>query len=168
MGSTFRCMWLPMNDSSSDLTNAHVYIGRHCVYYYPEYCYSRSSWALKLIQLSTVQGWSSVIPTFSLLDFISLYIEIPTMLVMIIVCLLVKQRRAYSIQVSDESTRLLGPNSSASTNRTSRFHDLVDSHNVDLYQDEYADEEEGPTEDKIAARLEGKARILWSLYYWLI
>lgn len=90
------------------------------------------------------------------------------MLVMIILWLLVKQRRADSTQVSNESTRLLGPNSSAGTNMTSRFHDLVDSHNVDLYQDEYADTEEGPAEDKIAARLGGKARIFWSLYYWLV
>ncbi|KAF8973198.1 amino acid permease-domain-containing protein [Flammula alnicola] len=125
--------------------------------------------------LIMVQGWSSVIPVFSALDFISFYIEIPIIVVMFIAWMVLKRPTLQISQLSEstpsasdhslpESTLILRNNK-----KKSRFHDLVDVESVDLYRDEYTEEVvESAAEDEITKRLNGKARLLWSLYYWLV
>lgn len=47
-----------------------------------------------------------------------------------------------------------------------RYHDFVDTKTVDLYRDEYVEEEHDVAEDlERKERLSGKARWLWRAYY---
>ena len=49
-----------------------------------------------------------------------------------------------------------------------KYHDLVDIDAVDLTRDEYDEEDDTGDEDKIASRLKGKMKLLWTFYYWLV
>ncbi|KAF9020623.1 hypothetical protein BDZ89DRAFT_958158 [Hymenopellis radicata] len=74
-----------------------------------------------------VQGWSSIIPDFVAVDFVSLYIEIPVMIVMYFVWLWTKKiRGAVQSDVGRPSAWL---------------HDIVDVDTVDLKTDEHEEEE---------------------------
>ena len=115
-----------------------------------------------------VQGWSSIIPTFSPADFISLYIEIPIIIVMFFAWLFFSRRE------SELSARSLFPdpsdgNSPSRPNRNEvKYHDLVDINTVDLIRDEYDEEDDTGVEDEMTSRLNGKMKLLWTFYYWLI
>ncbi len=95
-----------------------------------------------------VQGWSSIFPTFSIVDFISLYIEIPVMVVMYLVWLTLRHRN--STKTAAETT---------APARALPWSDIVDMKTVDLSTDEYV---EHPVEDVEAKR----QTILRRLYYW--
>lgn len=129
-----------------------------------------------LADVFSVQGWSSVIPSFKPMDFLSLYLEIPLMLVMYSGWLLFsKSASSYSL-VGDYSP-LLSPTDSTPLLRSDsplgrprrRFHDVVDTWEIDLHRDEYEDEDEDFADDvERETRLEGRAGMLWALYYWLL
>ncbi|KAF9070829.1 amino acid permease-domain-containing protein [Rhodocollybia butyracea] len=124
-----------------------------------------------------IQGWSSVIPTFSPVDFVSLYIEIPVMVVMYVVWLILKR----SPDTRSPSQRPLvqgNRRSSSKNNRGARsasqrwyndWFDVVDIHTVDLYRDEYEAGEEDLVEDeerqKRLKNTNMAQRTLWRLYY---
>jgi len=117
--------------------------------------------------LILVQGWSSVIPKFSALDFVSFYIEIPIMVAMYVVWLSFK--RPLQERIQDPTTQPLltaQPSQATYVMRRSRFHDLVDVDKVDLLVDEH--DEPDHVVDNVAERLQGKRRWLWSLYYWFV
>ncbi|KDQ17035.1 hypothetical protein BOTBODRAFT_620064 [Botryobasidium botryosum FD-172 SS1] len=83
-----------------------------------------------------IQGWSSFSPTFSAVDFVSLYIEIPLMIVFFVAWKLVKRTR------------------------------FIDLHTVDLYEDEHQDGKADldDNEDR-AERLRGRFGWLWRIYF---
>jgi len=124
--------------------------------------------------LIMIQGWSSFIPTFSLLDFMSFYIEIPIIVIMFAARMIWK-RPCYPKYGSSEdpsTTDQLLPRSNTHTNDNtrSRFHDLVDVDTIDLFADEYAEEgrSESDAEDEAKKRKTGRMKLLWLLYYWLV
>ncbi|RDB24776.1 putative amino-acid permease PB1C11.02 [Hypsizygus marmoreus] len=112
-----------------------------------------------------VQGWSSVIPKFIGVDFVSYYIEIPIMLVMFIVWMVLKRPGA-SKGLPEASGSGEGRRSPA---RRLWYSDLVDVDTVDLYRDEYVEEEDDKFDDeKRTSRLQGKLRFLWRFFYWIV
>ncbi|KDR75290.1 hypothetical protein GALMADRAFT_69558 [Galerina marginata CBS 339.88] len=119
-----------------------------------------------------VQGWSSVLPVFSAVDFISFYIELPIIMVMFVAWMLFQRSRQQPVENIDSSSDQLleesGPTTSIKKN--SRFHDLVDADTVDLYREEYAEDvqADAEVEDEVTKRLNGNMRALWRLYYWLV
>ena len=114
-----------------------------------------------------VQGWSSVIPRFSIVDFFSFYIELPVMVLMYFLWLLVRRVRHIPASV----TTTTSPPSPASpleavTRPAQPFFDFVDVTRVDLYHDEHEDGQVDKHEDEARAqRLRGRARWAWAVYY---
>lgn len=49
-----------------------------------------------------------------------------------------------------------------------KYHDLVDTVTVDLIRDEYNEEDDMADEDEVVSRLNGKMKLLWTFYYWLV
>jgi len=108
----------------------------------------------------TVQGWSSVIPKFSAVEFVSFYIEIPVMIVMFTSWFILKRftRPAGRLLARDDESR----------NRAWRHLDIVDMDTVDLAQDEYTEEAEDKVEDEERrSRIKGPRGLWWRLYYWI-
>ena len=114
-----------------------------------------------------VQGWSSVIPRFSIVDFFSFYIELPVMVLMYFLWLLVRRVR----HIPASATAITSPPSPASpleavTRPSQPFFDFVDVTRVDLYHDEHEDGQVDKHEDEARAqRLRGRARWAWAVYY---
>ncbi|KAG6897718.1 hypothetical protein C0992_011928 [Termitomyces sp. T32_za158] len=110
-----------------------------------------------------VQGWSSVIPKFQAVDFVSFYIEIPAMLVMYTAWLTFTRYR------SNSSDNTLASNQATVTGRRVWYHDFVDVNTVDLNQDEYVEAECDKMDDEQRlSRIDGKAGYIWRLYYWIV
>lgn len=120
---------------------------------------------------STVQGYSSIIPVFTAVDFVSLYIEIPVMIVMYLGWMLIK-RPDPNAEAKLPSTADASPvdGSLASVKRRKWYtSDLVDIHTVDLVRDEYLEQPTDELDDKkMEARYSGKWRLAWKAYYWVI
>ncbi|KAF9222651.1 hypothetical protein BS17DRAFT_755738 [Gyrodon lividus] len=126
--------------------------------------------------LILIQGWSSIAPTFSPVDFVSYYIEIPVMIIMYTAWVLAKSTIAPITPVTtpgnapsepaDELTPLIctGIRDGRTTYRSA--FDIVDIHAVDLYEDEYlediTDDVDGEEREK---RLQSRFGLLWRLYY---
>ncbi|KAI0270056.1 amino acid permease-domain-containing protein [Gloeopeniophorella convolvens] len=90
-----------------------------------------------------IQGWSSVTPRFSAVDFVSFYIELPVMALMYALWLLVRAR-----------------------GRGRALFDFVDSASVDLYRDEHDEAQVDKREDEVReARVRGRVRWAWKAYY---
>lgn len=126
-----------------------------------------------VIILILVQGWSSVIPRFSPVDFISFYLELPVMVLMYIGWLLLKRPAPRSDW--EESRALISPTSATPLLRRAHrfsertFHDLVDTLTVDLRRDEYEEAALDKVDDELReSRLHGRAQWLWTLYYWIV
>ncbi|KAG6861688.1 hypothetical protein C0995_013257 [Termitomyces sp. Mi166 len=114
--------------------------------------------------LYVVQGWSSVIPKFEAVDFVSYYIEIPVMLAMYIAWMIFTGFRSNfpGDTPSDGQVTVL-------PSRRVWYNDFVDANTVDLYQDEYLEREIDKTDDEQrASRINAKAGYLWRLYYWVV
>ncbi|KAJ7188561.1 amino acid permease-domain-containing protein [Mycena filopes] len=112
-----------------------------------------------------IQGWSSVIPVFSAVDFLSFYIEIPVLTVMYISWALVKNRPAASRVVEREpsdSSPLLAHSRSRSPPRKRWFTDLVDVQTVDLNSDQYEEDEADKRDEE-----QHESGIWRRLYYYL-
>ena len=71
---------------------------------------------------------------------------------------------------SDTDHLLSRSNTHTNDRIKSRFHDLVNADTVDLFADEYTEEEQSDsdTEDKETNRKTGRMKLVWSFYYWLI
>jgi AAT family amino acid transporter len=104
-----------------------------------------------------------VIPTFTAVDFVSFYIEIPAMLVMFIFWRLVKRPGPHSLHPGVSGTTRGGEAS-----RRAWYSDLVDTKSVDLSRDEYVEGviDRADDEQRIT-RMKGNKRFLWKLYYWI-
>ncbi|KAI0686852.1 amino acid permease-domain-containing protein [Cytidiella melzeri] len=114
-----------------------------------------------------IQGWSSVIPKFSAVDFVSFYVEIPVMLVMYLVWLFLNKLRAPKRQsVDPEGAPTTGTSAGTVTTKAAHWFDIVDTAEVDLYQDEYKDDVTDRIDDQDREqRLLGKKGWLWRVYY---
>jgi amino acid permease len=112
-----------------------------------------------------VQGWSSVIPRFSVVDFLSFYIELLVMAIMyflwIVLHRALRQRAAAALLMSSPTT------ASGSTHPVAQpFFDFVDVSDVDLYRDEHEETPVDKHEDEVRAqRLRGRVGWAWTLYY---
>ncbi|KAI6026344.1 amino acid permease-domain-containing protein [Pisolithus microcarpus] len=113
-----------------------------------------------------------------LIDFVSLYIEIPVMAVMYIAWLIVKGTLAWPspADVSGNPLRSAGettPLIHTSRNEGSKIDlgaafDIVDILTVDLYEDEYVEVSEDGVEDRVREqRLNGSFGSLWRLFYYI-
>ncbi|KAH8930757.1 hypothetical protein BT69DRAFT_1255261 [Atractiella rhizophila] len=107
--------------------------------------------------LIIIQGWSSFSPSFNSVDFVSLYIQIPLMVVLYFGWAIF--RRAYlGFEAHEEGEE------KPLKRWTSWVWDAVDISKVDLYEHEYHDEEMDPV-DKAKAEKEEERRKKW---YWRI
>lgn len=121
----------------------------------------------RVSKLVVVQGWSSVIPRFSIADFFSFYIELPVMALMYFLWLLV--RRVRHIPTATSPQLAASPPLLAVTRPAQPFFDFVDVTRVDLYHDEHEDGQVDKHEDEARAqRLRGRARWAWSVYYLVV
>ncbi|KAI0365662.1 hypothetical protein BV20DRAFT_1038833 [Pilatotrama ljubarskyi] len=121
-----------------------------------------------------IQGWSSVIPEFSAVDFVSFYIEIPVMIFMYLVWMLLvhpKPSSAPRTVSSDAGAEPVEPPQQkvAIWRRVWRriaYNDSVDIRTVDLRRDEHEEEPEDLLDDqKREAKLKGKWGWFWKVYY---
>ncbi|KDQ49380.1 hypothetical protein JAAARDRAFT_187084 [Jaapia argillacea MUCL 33604] len=121
--------------------------------------------------LILIQGWSSVVPRFSPVDFVSFYIEIPVMTLMFVGWLVVKGRLPPSHIVEDTSTTPLSASTPLLPKPSLQAQGgtvLVDPVTVDLRNDEYEEEEDDEVDDEERDNLlKGRAGWAWRLYYWL-
>ncbi|KAJ3507345.1 hypothetical protein NLJ89_g6360 [Agrocybe chaxingu] len=175
VGVSNQIAWLSIGLSSWRFRRAWIKQGRSLT----ELKY-RASWTwpwgppfvvFAVFTLILIQGWSSVIPRFSPSDFISFYIEIPVMAIMLLGWILLRNTATPVPSGSSTESLLSEPcTHAAPTKKTTRYLDLVDAGTVDLYRDEYHEEgqEDEASEDETATRLSGKKKLFWSLYYWLI
>ncbi|KAF9268756.1 hypothetical protein L218DRAFT_977212 [Marasmius fiardii PR-910] len=166
VGVSNQIAWLSIGFASWRFRTAWIKQGRPL-----EELKFRSAWTWKwghhfvivaVICLILIQGWSSIFPTFSTVDFLSLYIEIPVMVVMTFVWLFVRRPNPNP-----------QPSSSAQpSRRVLWFTDVVDVHTVDLYRDEYEEgsEPSDKVEDEKRKRriTQGKGRFFWRMYYWVV
>ncbi|KAF8627824.1 hypothetical protein AX15_004245 [Amanita polypyramis BW_CC] len=122
---------------------------------------------ISVTMLILIQGWSSLIPSFSLVDFISYYIEIPVMIVMFMLWRKFSLRRQLLDDQDSGRTPLLS--GMPETLRTHNFWngDVVDLDTVDLTRDEYTEDGDNSDDKQQDKRIEGRTRWLWKLYYWL-
>lgn len=109
-----------------------------------------------------IQGWSSIIPRFSAVDFFTFYIELPVMAFMYLLWLLIRRVRHLA-------SPSIPPSASPSvvvTRQAQPFFDFVDVARVDLYHDEHEEGQVDKHEDEARAqRLGGRARWAWVVYY---
>ncbi|KAJ3922860.1 amino acid permease/ SLC12A domain-containing protein [Lentinula edodes] len=125
-----------------------------------------------------IQGWSSVIPKFTPVYFVSYYIELPIMLIMYLAWMLI-QRPGRPSRIN-EPTPLFEGNGRRSSSKGRRrerggrwwYNDIVDVNTVDLYRDEHEEEEEDRIDDvERERRLKGSnlvQRTLWRLFYLIV
>ena len=126
-----------------------------------------------------------MIPKFSLVDFISFYIELPFMLTMFLAWLYLKYPSSSSqpshshtksaiIRNDADASQPLLPQqrvvmSDLRPHRKHWYSDLVDVDNVDLSRDEYVDQEGDILDDEERTkRVSGRLGVLWMVYYWVL
>ena len=123
-----------------------------------------------------VQGWTSIFPEFSAVDFVSFYVEIPVMVVMYVSWLITKGATgsagvgsdAPTLELASETTPLLCIGTRRRGIDLRAAFDIVDLNTVDLHQDEYADLDEDEAEDnERKQRLRGRYGLLWRLFYYV-
>ncbi|KAI0031058.1 amino acid permease-domain-containing protein [Vararia minispora EC-137] len=119
---------------------------------------------ITVIALILIQGWDSLFPVFSPVDFVSYYIELPVMLVMYIAWAATHGR-----DEKTQPTALPLPSSELSAGKKgvlSRWLDTVDTDTVDLRKDEYEELSTDLEEDlEREEHLKGRVRWAWKLYY---
>ncbi|KAF8170300.1 amino acid permease-domain-containing protein [Mycena galopus ATCC 62051] len=119
--------------------------------------------------LIIIQGWSSVLPVFSAVDFLSFYIEVPVIIVMYFAwALLHRQAVPHPPQTApSDSSPLLARRLGESPGGKPRkwFADLVDVRTADLNSDQYEDEEEDREDEE--RHSDNSRTWLRRLYYYL-
>ncbi|KAJ7078830.1 amino acid permease/ SLC12A domain-containing protein [Mycena belliarum] len=113
--------------------------------------------------LIIIQGWSSVLPVFSAVDFLSFYIEIPFMIVMYLAWSFFRRPAVPETTPSASSRLLSDPAQQTSGDRW--FGDLVDFRTVDLNSDQYEDDDADKQDEEQRGRRTG---IRQRIYYWLV
>ncbi|KZV73806.1 hypothetical protein PENSPDRAFT_648570 [Peniophora sp. CONT] len=103
--------------------------------------------------LILIQGWSSIFPVFTAVDFVSYYIEIPIMLVMFTTWALVTRAIRPKPQETEQHHEGL-------KGKAARWLDVVDANTVDLLVDEFADLPENA--DEVAAHERRKGARGWA------
>ncbi|KAJ7350342.1 amino acid permease-domain-containing protein [Mycena albidolilacea] len=121
--------------------------------------------------LIIIQGWSSVLPVFSPVDFVSFYIEVPVIIVMYTTWALLHRPAAFppseTAPPPSDSSPLLAPRTGESTGRKQPrrwLSDLVDVQTVDLDSDQYEDEEADKDDE---AQHAGRSGMWRRLYHYL-
>jgi len=125
-----------------------------------------------------VQGWTSIFPKFSAVDFVSFYIEIPVMVVMYVSWLITKGATVAAVrqrvggdatlELARETTPLLCIGTRRRGIDLRAAFDIVDLNTVDLRKDEYADVDQDEAEDnEHKQRLSGRYGLLWRLFYYV-
>ncbi|RPD78334.1 hypothetical protein L226DRAFT_502776 [Lentinus tigrinus ALCF2SS1-7] len=119
--------------------------------------------------LIIIQGWSSVIPTFSAVDFVSFYIEIPALIVMYIAYMLIRRPRASSAPIALPTETEPVPQHHSIPRRVWNvltYNDQVDIKTVDLKRDEHEEEPGDVADDEEREmKLHGRWRWFWRIYY---
>ncbi|OAX40860.1 hypothetical protein K503DRAFT_713784 [Rhizopogon vinicolor AM-OR11-026] len=122
---------------------------------------------ITVIALILIQGWSSIFPIFSPVDFVSYYIEIPVMATMYLCWFFTKHivvpipaPRNTSLDLSNESTPLI-PHDAGALPHHKRVFDIVDIQTIDLYSDEYPDDPADGVEDETKRT---RIPLFWKLY----
>ncbi|KAI0695946.1 amino acid permease-domain-containing protein [Cerioporus squamosus] len=119
-----------------------------------------------------IQGWSSVIPTFTAVDFVSFYIEIPVLIVMYVGYMLVRRPRPLSTQTALPTDTEPVPQHPSIPRRVWNvltYNDQVDIKIVDLRRDEHHEEAEDLADDEQReAKLHGRWRWFWKVYYAIV
>ncbi|TFY68382.1 hypothetical protein EVG20_g3571 [Dentipellis fragilis] len=120
--------------------------------------------------LILIQGWSSFAPTFSAVDFVSFYVEIPVMIVMYLLWMLIRKPEPLTIALPSPS---LSPSDDGldkdKKQRVWWYNDNVDGQLVDLRRDEHEEEEVDKSDDEERnRRLAGRFRWGWRLFYWIV
>ena len=118
-----------------------------------------------------VQGWPSVIPRFSAVDFLSYYIELLVMALMYTLWLVVHRVVLRPPLAAQQPTS--SPTTAVEVTTTypaaRPFFDFVDLSRVDLYHDEHEDAPVDKHEHDVrACRLRGPAGWAWALYYYIV
>ncbi|KAH7913180.1 amino acid permease/ SLC12A domain-containing protein [Hygrophoropsis aurantiaca] len=174
VGVSNQIAWLSIGLASLRFRKAWVRQGRSMeeLKFRAEWTWPWGPWfvIISVTVLILVQGWSSIFPVFSAIDFVSLYIEIPVMLVMYVTWIVAKRVVSTSpgsgnsfSAPAHETTPLIGTGTGGSP---SRWFDIVDIQTVDLHKDEYDEDVIDEAEDeKRAKRLQSGARLLWRVYY---
>ncbi|GBE81476.1 Probable amino-acid permease [Sparassis crispa] len=173
VGVSNQIAWLSIGLASWRFRQAWIQQGRSL-----EELKFRASWTwpwgppfvvVTVTALILIQGWSSVIPHFSAVDFVSFYVELPVMVAMYVGWLLAsgslfRPQEEVSLSLPPTaSTPLLYP---SKLRQRWRYHDLVDTQTVDLRRDEHKEEDEDRADDEEREhRLKGQVGLLWRLYY---
>ncbi|KAL0579771.1 Basic amino-acid permease [Marasmius crinis-equi] len=183
VGVSNQIAWLSIGFASWRFRRAWIKQGRPL-----EQLKFRASWTwgwghyfviISTICLILIQGWSSIFPEFDTVDFLSLYIEIPLMVVMTIAWLIFWRLKSRGTRTNS----LIPPSDSATPTLMTpllarksddrvwlRWTDIVDAETVDLYKDEYEEHLEVDKEDNEARKrrlASGNLRFFWRLYYWI-
>jgi amino acid permease len=122
---------------------------------------------ITVIALILIQGWSSIFPIFSPVEFVSFYIEIPIMVVMGLCWVLARNTFVDStpvpgnaLDLPNERTSLIRNDTGTREARHEWRSDIVDIQTIDLYSDEY-DEPLDEVNDEIRGK---RFRLFWNLY----
>lgn len=112
------------------------------------------------------QGWSSFVPHFHPLDFLSYYIEIMVMVIMFVTW---RTLSLYKSRSNPPMRPLLDSVKDDEHRSSFWTGDVADLDNIDLMQDEYHDVEvDTLDDDERILQQPGITRWLWNLYYWLV
>ncbi|CDO69261.1 hypothetical protein BN946_scf185042.g163 [Trametes cinnabarina] len=123
----------------------------------------------------TVQGWSSIFPKFTAVDFVSFYIEIPVMIVMYLAWMILRRPIPAS---GIPPSALSSPPAAAAEEQAPRrtlaarvwhrltYVDNVDIRTVDLKRDEHEEDPADLVDDlKREAHLKGRWGFFWRVFY---
>ncbi|KAL0956241.1 hypothetical protein HGRIS_002395 [Hohenbuehelia grisea] len=132
-------------------------------------------WAPAFVVISVtlmilLQGWSSIFPHFSAIDFVSLYLEIPVMIVMYLAWMLLRRPTVnQDLALPSDSASAISSTPAQSISSKRRrwwYNDLVDPNIVDLKRDEHEEQDEDRADDEERERrVNGKYGLMWKSYY---
>ncbi|PIL34130.1 transporter [Ganoderma sinense ZZ0214-1] len=128
---------------------------------------------ISVVAIIIIQGWTSVIPEFSAVDFVSFYIEIPVMILMYFVWMIIwppgPPSPPISLPTDEEPVEGGAPARKSVGRRVWEFvshNDAVDILTVDLKRDEHEENVEDLEDDlEREGNLKGRYRWLWRVYY---
>jgi amino acid transporter, AAT family len=149
----------------SDIPDADNFSYNHNFEYVSHSASPITACSPRAVRLAAVQGWSSIIPRFSAVDFVLFYIELPVMLILYVLWILIrriKQLRPNSLELPSDDT------AAAKWPRLLQHLDIVDVGCIDLRRDEHDDaasQKDHGDEDERQTREESKWGWAWRIYY---